>query len=75
MVLYILLSLGYKYLSLVKKVIILLAFAVQIEVVQYFIPSREFSLLDIFADMVGLFIGWFMKKLILNYWFEFAHLK
>jgi len=36
MVLYILLSFGYKHLSLVKKVIILLAFAVQIEVVQYF---------------------------------------
>jgi len=36
MVLYILLSFGYKHLSLIKKIVILLAFAVQIEIVQYF---------------------------------------
>lgn len=64
MVLYILLSLGYRYFSVVKRVMILLVFAVQIEIVQYFIPGRDFSLLDIFADMVGLFIGWIMMKLI-----------
>ena len=58
MVLCILLSLGYKHLSLIKRILILLAFAVQIEVVQYFIPGREFSLLDIFADMVGVCIGY-----------------
>jgi len=62
MVLYILLSLGYKHLSLIKKILILLAFAVQIEVVQYFIPGREFSLLDIFADMVGMGIGYIMMR-------------
>ena len=75
MVLYILLSLGYKHLNLVKKVMILLAFAIQIEVVQYFIPGRDFSLLDIFADMVGLFIGWIVKKLILKYWFGSTYLE
>ena len=58
MVLYILLSFGYKHLSLIKKVMILLFFAVQIEVVQYFIPNRCFSLLDIFADMIGISIGY-----------------
>jgi len=60
MVLYILLSFGYKYLSLIKKILILLTFAVQIEIVQYFIPGRDFSFLDIIADMVGLFIGWIL---------------
>ena len=46
---------------------ILLAFAVQIEIVQYFIPGRDFSLLDIFADMIGVFIGFILsQKLLFN---------
>jgi VanZ family protein len=40
------------------KVAILFAFALQIEIVQYFIPEREFSLLDVVADMIGVGIGW-----------------
>ena len=67
MVLYILISLSYKNLSLLKRVMILLAFAVQIEIVQYFIPGRDFSLLDIFADMIGVFIGFILsQKLLFN---------
>ena len=58
MVLYILLSLGYRHIGLVLKVAILFVFALQIEIVQYFIPGREFSLLDVVADMIGVCIGW-----------------
>ena len=62
MVLFVLLSFGYKHLNLTKKVMILLVFAVQIEIVQYFIPCRSFSLLDIFADMVGVGIGYVIVR-------------
>lgn len=31
-----------------------MAFGLQIEIVQYFLPNREFSLLDVFADGVGI---------------------
>jgi len=58
MVLYILFSFGYRHIGLVLKVAILFAFAIQIEIVQYFIPGREFSLLDVVADMIGVGIGW-----------------
>jgi len=56
--LYFLLSFGYLRFSVLKKIILLLIFAIQIEVVQYFIPGRDFSLLDIFADMIGMGIGY-----------------
>jgi len=54
--LYVTLSLGYQKFELFKKVLILLSFGIQIEVVQYFLPNREFSLLDVFADGVGIVI-------------------
>ena len=57
MTLYILLSLAYRHLSVVMKIVLLLAFGMQIEIVQYFIPGREFSLLDVVADSVGIVIG------------------
>lgn len=62
MVLFVLLSFGYKHLNLAKKIMILSLFAVQIEIVQYFIPCRSFSLLDIFADMVGVGIGYVIVR-------------
>lgn len=62
MVLFVLLSFGYKHLNLAKKIMILSLFAVQIEIVQYFIPCRSFSLLDIFADMVGIGIGYVVVR-------------
>jgi VanZ family protein len=55
--LYILLHLAYTHLSMTIKILLLLAFAVHIEVVQYFIPNREFSFLDVLADMIGVMIG------------------
>ncbi len=56
-VLYILLSLGYVKMDVKVKIYILLAFAIQIEVVQYFIEGRYFSTLDIVADVIGIFLG------------------
>ena len=56
-VLYILLSLAYKNLSIFMKVLILLGFGIQIEIVQSFIDGRSSSLLDILADSIGISIG------------------
>ncbi len=56
-VLYVLLTLAYKNMSLLIKVLLLVAFGLQIEVVQSFIDGRYFSLLDIVADSVGILIG------------------
>ena len=55
--LYITLSFGYAKLKTQTKVLILLAFGIQIEIVQAFLPYRESSLLDIFADGVGILLG------------------
>lgn len=60
--LYMTLSLGYPKLDVVKKVLILLAFGIQIECVQYFLPNREFSLLDVVADGVGIAMGMIVVK-------------
>jgi VanZ family protein len=56
-VLYILLSLSFKEMSLFFKVVLLLGFGLQIEIVQYFIEGREFSLFDVLADSIGILIG------------------
>ncbi|MBD3808821.1 MAG: VanZ family protein, partial [Epsilonproteobacteria bacterium] len=56
-ILYVTLSLGYPKLEVFKKVLILLTFGIQIEAVQYFLPNREFSLLDVLADGVGIIMG------------------
>jgi VanZ family protein len=42
----------------------LLLFGVFIEVIQYFIPGREFSLLDMLADVVGIIIVWIGVRLL-----------
>lgn len=49
----------YSHFNFKTKTIVFTLFvlAIQIEIVQYFIPSREFSFLDIVADMVGVFLG------------------
>jgi len=57
MTLYVLLSLAYRKLSVVMKIALLLAFGMQIEIVQYFIPGRDFSFLDVVADSIGILIG------------------
>lgn len=56
-VLYVLVSLGFRKWSMKFKVVLLLIYAIHIEMIQYFIPGREFSFLDIFADGVGIAIG------------------
>ena len=55
-VLYILLYRGYEF-KILKNLALLLAFGVQIELVQAFLPNRSFSLLDIVADMIGAGFG------------------
>ena len=56
-VLYILLHFAYKNLSIVTKAGILVAYGLQIEIVQSFIDGRYFSLLDVFADSIGILLG------------------
>lgn len=64
LILYTTLSLGYVRLRTPKKVLLLLAFGVQIEIVQASLPNREFSLLDVFADAVGIFLGIMVVKML-----------
>lgn len=63
-VLYILLSFAFKNLSTLIKSVILVAFGLQIEIVQSFIDGRFFSLMDVVADSVGIAIGVVSFKLI-----------
>jgi len=56
-VLYVLLSLAYKNLSIKTKILLLLAYGFFIEIVQAFIPMRYFSLMDVVADSVGIALG------------------
>jgi len=49
--------LAYKHLSTRLKVVLLLLVGFQIEITQYFIPNRFFSLMDIVADCIGIVIG------------------
>lgn len=56
-VLTILLGLAYSQLTAIKKFGLLVLMGFQIEIMQYFIPGRFFSLLDIVADSVGIVIG------------------
>lgn len=65
-VLFSLLTYAHSYLSNYMKFYIIILFGIQIEIVQFFIPNRDFSLLDIFADSIGIFIAmlflYFVKK-------------
>ncbi len=63
-VLYILLSLGYLKMDMQVKIYILLTFAIQIEVVQYFIEGRYFSALDVVADAIGIVLGIIACKIL-----------
>jgi VanZ family protein len=63
-VLYILSFLAYQKMKVHYIVFLLLLFAVQIEVVQYFIPNRYFSLLDVVADGVGIGLGYLFIKVL-----------
>lgn len=61
-VLYVLLSGGYGSMSVRMRLAVLMLFALQIEIVQHFIPGRDFSLLDIVADGVGIAFGQLLFK-------------
>lgn len=63
--LYVTLSFGYVKLKIQTKVLLLLAFGLQIEIVQALLPNREFSLLDVFADAVGILLGVLVIRLFL----------
>ena len=56
-VLYGLLSFSYGNLSLTVKSMYLIAFGLQIEIVQDLTGRSDFSTLDVFADSVGIVIG------------------
>ena len=60
-VLYILSSLALKDLNVVYRFLLLFAFGLQIEIIQSFLPPREFSSLDIVADMVGIMFGFLIS--------------
>jgi len=64
--LYILISFGFLKLSIMRKVILLLLFGVQIEIVQHFIDGRFFSTLDVFADFIGISIALVTMKVLLR---------
>jgi len=55
--LYLLLGLAYRDFSTAKKTAVMAFIAFQIEITQYFIPGRFFSLLDIAADAAGVIAG------------------
>jgi VanZ family protein len=62
-VLYVLVSFAYQNLSTLTKVGLLLLVGFQIEITQYFIPGRVFSLLDVVADSIGITIGFVVHRL------------
>ncbi|MEA3315916.1 MAG: VanZ family protein [Campylobacterota bacterium] len=64
--LYVALYFAYPRLGNIGIITILLLFAIQIEIVQYFIPGRYFSLLDIVADGVGIVLGMIIVRVLLK---------
>lgn len=60
-VLYILVSLAFEDLSVVYRFLLLFVFGLQIEIAQSFLPPREFSSLDVVADMVGIMFGFLIS--------------
>jgi len=63
-ILYYFLYFGYKK-KFAINMIILLSFAIQVEIVQYFIPGRTFSILDIIADVIGIIFGYLIIMIYL----------
>lgn len=63
-VLALLLGLAYSQLTAIKKFGLLLLMGFQIETMQYFIPGRFFSLLDVVADSIGILMGMVVLRMI-----------
>ena len=69
-VLYVLLYLSCNGFSMLHKIVLLFLFAMQIEVAQYFVPSRSVNIWDIAADMFGvvlIILLWIGIKYFLQY--------
>ena len=66
-ILYLLFDSGFKIFTTLGKVSLLLFFAVQIELVQFFISNRYFSFLDIVADIVGIVVAIAIMKFYNQY--------
>lgn len=63
-VLYIVFSFSYNKINTPFKFVLLLFLGLLIEVIQYFIPTREFSFYDLVANLVGIAFGYILYKLI-----------
>tara|TARA_Y100000768_G_scaffold333685_1_gene273855 strand:- start:90 stop:440 length:351 start_codon:yes stop_codon:yes gene_type:complete len=46
--------------------VIVLAYGILIEIVQRFLPYRSFEYLDIFADFLGIIVGFMIIKILKN---------
>jgi VanZ family protein len=66
-VLYILFSLAFRQVSVVLKVVLLIAYGLQIEIAQHFLPPREFSLLDVVANILGILFVFFIYSYIAKF--------
>ena len=62
--LYVTLHFGFSRLNLGAKVAILLAYGIQIEIAQSFVPNRYFSLLDVVADGIGIVFGILLIRIL-----------
>jgi VanZ family protein len=65
--LYILITLAYQKMKMYVRVLWLMVFAIEIEIVQHFIEGNLFSLLDVVADAIGILIGIFVFRLYKKY--------
>ena len=63
--LFILFAFSFANLTTIKRFALLLLYAVFIEFVQYFLPYRECSFLDIIADFIGMVGGYVVLKYVL----------
>lgn len=68
--LYILLSFSHFRFNILQRGFLLFAFGLQIEIVQYFIDGRDFSLLDLFADSIAIVLGVVLLKLYEKLFFK-----
>lgn len=62
--LYVTLHFGFSRLNLSTKVAILLAYGIQIEIMQSFVPNRYFNLLDVVADGIGIVFGILVARIL-----------
>jgi len=48
------------------KIAMLMLYGIAIECIQYYVPGREFSLLDMLADGFGIICYWFLSRYIIS---------